>query len=191
MDWFFDNFQILAIVALAFASWLKHRSDAKAAEREEQEARKEMSELPDWFEDDEAWQPPRTEEPPPFAPPPLVRRAEPAEPPPLHRHGPPPMPEMTGSAELQRQEELQSRLREMREKREVSARQAKQAKEARQAREARQPKLARTARLAGDKPVSAFKSQLRASLHDRSQIRQAVLLREILGPPVALRRGSS
>ena len=185
MDWFFDNFQILALVALAFASWLKHRSDAKAAEREEEEARKEMSELPDWFEDEETWQAPRPEE----TPPPLVRRVEAVQPPPLYRHAPPTAPEMAGGAELQRQEELHERLREMREKRESSARQAKQAKEARQAREARQPKLARAARLAGDKPSYAFKSRLRASLHDRSQIRQAILLREILGPPVALRRG--
>ncbi len=184
MDWFFDNFQILALVALAFASWLKHRSDAKAAEREQKEPRQEMDELPDWFEDEETWQVPRPQEPPP-----LVRRVEAMQPPPLYRQAPPPVPEMAGNAELQRQEELHERLREMREKRESSARQAKQAKEARQAREARQPKLAREARLPGEKPVFAFKSRLRASLHQRSQIRQAVLLREILGPPVALRRG--
>ena len=31
MDWIFDHFQIVLIVALAFASWLKSRHEAKQA----------------------------------------------------------------------------------------------------------------------------------------------------------------
>jgi type IV secretory pathway VirB10-like protein len=187
VDWIFDNFQILAIVGLAFASWLKHRSDAKAAEREEKQAREETGELPDWFENEEEWKSPQQPEPPPL-PPPLLRRAESAGAPPLVSKAPPPLPGMAEAAnvELQRQEQIQQRLRELRESREASARQAKQAKDARQARQAKQ---ARAARMPGES-VPSPSGRLRALLHDRSQTRQAILMREILGPPVGLRRGS-
>ena len=178
MDWIFDNFQILALVGLALASWLKHRSDTKAAEREEREAREEMSELPDWFENEEEWQAPQPE-----------RQMPP--PPPLFRTAPPPVPQVVvqGDAELQRQQDLQERLRQVRETRESSARQAKQAKEARQARQAKQARQARSAEV---KTSAATAGKLRTLLRgDRRAVRRAILLREILGPPVSQRRNPS
>ena len=97
MDWIFDNFQILALVGLALASWLKTRADAKAAEREEQEARRELENPEEFFGPDEEWVRPR-HEPAPSVPPPLVRAV------------PPPVPVFETEAELKRQMEMQERL---------------------------------------------------------------------------------
>ncbi len=41
MDWIIDHFQVVVVIALVFASWLKHRIDAKAAEREENQLPRE------------------------------------------------------------------------------------------------------------------------------------------------------
>ena len=67
MDWIFDHFQIVLIVALAFASWLKNRHEQKQAEREAREAG-EMPNEGDVFEPYETWQP----EPEPVQPPPMA-----------------------------------------------------------------------------------------------------------------------
>lgn len=42
MDLLFDNFQILLVLGLALAAWLKNRGDAKQEEDAEREAREEM-----------------------------------------------------------------------------------------------------------------------------------------------------
>ena len=183
MNWIFDNFQILLIVALAFASWLKHRHDTKAAEREEQQAREEMSAPPDWSETEVEWQRPEPEYRP-LVPPPLVKKAADA---------PPPVPQMTqtGTSELQRQEDIQQRLRQLRETRESTARQAREARQARQAREARHARQAREARMTGPSE-GGTRGMLRKLLRaDRDKVRRAIILREILGPPVGLRKPAS
>ena len=166
MDWIFDNFQILALVGLALASWLKTRADAKAAEREERRAREEMAQGPD--PDDygpgEPWQELRM---PPRAP----------QPPPLFRTSPPPVPVAVcdTDAELKRQMEWQERLRLARESKAVTTGGA----------------AATRARTNTPKPgpaTSAPLPGLRAELRQRKSLRRAVVLREILGPPLALRR---
>jgi hypothetical protein len=166
MDWIFDNFQILAIVGIALASWLKARSDAKAAEREERRAREEMS-LPDEevFGPGEPWNEPQQWTPPP-TPPPLV----------IPKRTPPPVPAAVVEidAELKRQMQLQDRLRQMRETRAVTTGGAAVTRK-------------RTAKQQSGYTAPMAISGLRGVLGKRSEIRRAVVLREILGPPLGLR----
>jgi hypothetical protein len=162
MDWIFDNFQILALVGLALASWLKARSDAKATEREEQEARRELEEPEEFFGRGENWEMPRRPEPAPSVPPPLVRKA------------PPPIPAFETDRELKRQMEIQERLREIRETKAVTTGGAAVTR-------------ARTKSAKATKPAIKGPVSLRAALRNRGQVRRAVLLREILGPPLGLR----
>ncbi len=170
MDWIFDNFQIVALVALAMASWFKSRMDAKAAEREEQRAREEMAERGEVEESDfgpgEPWQE-------------VLTRPEPAQPPPLFRVSPPPVPVAVfdTDAELKRQMELQERLRQARESKAVTTGGA-----------------AATRKLTASKQTgyaaAGVRNGLREIVRKRGEIRRAVVLREILGPPLALRQES-
>ena len=158
MDWIFDNFQILALVGLALASWLKSRADAKAAEREEEEARRELENPEEYFGPDEAW----TRPSPPPAPPPLVRAV------------PPPVPVFETEAELKRQMEMQERLRQIRETKAVTSGGAAETR-------------ARTKDAKVTKAASAVPAGLRGALRNHGQVRRAIVMREILGPPLGLR----
>ena len=165
MDWIFDNFQILAIVGLALASWLKSRADAKAAEREEREARRELEEPEDVFGPEQEWREPQQWTPPPV-PPPLV--VTPRTPPPI------PAAALEAEAELKRQMQLQERLRELRETKAVTTGGAASTR-------------TRTATQQTGYHAAAVPVGLRNVLHKRSEIRRAVILREVLGPPLGLR----
>lgn len=167
MDWIFDNFQILAIVGLALASWLKSRADAKAAEREERRAREEMAEsLGEEFPvppqpSRESQQVPRS-----FGPPPLV----------VKQRTPPPISSaaLEVEAELKRQMQIQDRLRELRESKAVTTGGAGATR-------------TRTATQQTGYTASAVTIGLSGVLRKRSEIRRAVILREIIGPPLGLR----
>lgn len=165
MDWIFDNFQILAIVGIALASWLKTRADAKAAEREERRAREEMGQ-PDeeTFGPGEPWNEPQQWEMPP-APRPLVAK-----------QAPPPLPAVAqeADAELKRQMQMQERLREIREARTVTSGGAAATR-------------TRTASRQSGYTSTAVPVGLGSILRKRSEIRRAVILREVLGPPLGLR----
>ncbi|MCU0776878.1 MAG: hypothetical protein MUF86_04345 [Akkermansiaceae bacterium] len=164
MDWIFDNFNILAIVGIALASWLKARSDAKAAEREARRASEEMGQpAEDVFGPGEPWNEPQQWEMPP-APPPLV----------VKPRTPPPIPAVAQEAELKRQMQLQERLRELRESKAVTSGGAA----ATRTRAATQ----QTGYTSVAVPVG-----LRSVVRNRSDIRRAVILREVLGPPLGLR----
>lgn len=171
MDWIFDNFQIVALVALALASWFKSRMDAKAAEREEQRAREEMAQRgeveDDDFGPDEPWR--EVMMPPDFPPPP-----------PLFRASPPPVPTavVDTSAELKRQMEMQDRLREVRATRVVTTGGANATR-----------KL--TASKQTGYAAPGVRHGLREIARNRSEIRRAIVLREILDPPLALRQTSA
>jgi type IV secretory pathway VirB10-like protein len=160
MDWIFDNFQIVAIIAIVLGSFVKQFFEAKAEERR---AREEMERNPpdDVFGPDEEW------ETVPTAPPPLVKRATPpplAQPPPLRRDI------EAEEAVLKRQAEMQERLRLAREAKEAKAREA-----------------AAATKSTGVSAKSVRKAGLRGALADRAETRRAIVLREILGPPVGLR----
>ena len=164
MDWIFDNFQILAIVGLALASWLKSRADAKAAEREEREARRELEEPEEVFGPGEPWNEPQQWTPPPMPPPLVVKRT------------PPPMPavEREAEVEMKRQMQLQERLRELRETKAVTSGGAAATR-------------TRTATRQTGYTATSIPVGLRGVLRKRSEIRRAVILREVLGPPLGLR----
>lgn len=168
MDWIFDNFQVLALVGIAIASWFKHRMDAKAAEREEREARERMPDQEEVFIPDEEWQIPQ-------------EQAMPSVPPPLVRASPPPLPmaqyeaDREAAAVLKHQTDLQERLRQIRETKATTTGGAS----------------ATRARVAASqshaKPAAAAKTGIRTALRNPKEIRRAIVMREILGPPVGLR----
>lgn len=99
MDWIFDHFQIVLIVALAFASWLKNRYEQKQAEREAREAG-ELPDMGDIFGPEESWQPI------PNQPPPIPNYETYNDLPPQE-----PLP----NRELERQNALREQLRQIRE----------------------------------------------------------------------------
>ena len=107
MDWISEHFQVVVVIALVFASWLKHRMDAKAAEREENQPPREMEDEEYDLGPAENWP-----QPMPSVPPPLVRQI----PPPLVRQSPPQLREdREHAAQLKRQQDLQDRVRQIRE----------------------------------------------------------------------------
>ena len=172
MNWIFDNFQILALVGLALASWLKSRADAKAAEREEQQAREEMEQRGEVEEYDFGPGQPWRE---------VMMPPEPEQPPPLFRVNPPPVPAavvVDTDAELKRQMEMQERLRQLRESKAVTTGGAAATRNLTASRQA-------------GYTVPDVRHGLREIVRTRGEIRRAVVLREILGPPLALRRESA
>jgi hypothetical protein len=171
MDWIFDNFQILVVIGVAVASWLKHRADQKKAEEEERQARKEMADPEEVFGPEEDWpqEPQHFPEPPPLVPS--------SGPPPLRPSAPPPVRvEMAEvDALLRRQQEMQERLKQIRDAKATTTGDAAATR-------------ARVAAAAKHPQVSApGKAGLHESLRDKRQTRRAMVLREILGPPVGLR----
>ena len=84
MGWLFDNFQILLVLGIAFAAWLKNRGEAKEEEESERQAREEMIRH---LQEVEERQVQRT-------PPVPQRQAPPAS----QRSGPPPVPQKWSTA---------------------------------------------------------------------------------------------
>jgi hypothetical protein len=89
---------------------------------------------------------------------------------------PPPLPSaaLEAEAELERQNQLQERLRALRESRAVTTGGAAATR-------------TRTATQQTGYTASAIPTSLRGVLRKRSEIRRAVILREVLGPPLGLR----
>ena len=178
MDWIFDNLQYVVLIAIAAASWFKRRADVKAESEAEEEARREMAEgnLKDIFGDEEPWVPPVAPAPPPPLPP------QSGPPPPLRHIAPGPQQRAAESqfedhdddVLLKRQREMEERLSEIRH--------IKEAKIA-------APNPRTLASTGTQKPSSHRTSNCyRKALRKRSEIRQAIVMREILGPPVGLQK---
>jgi hypothetical protein len=89
---------------------------------------------------------------------------------------PPPLPAVAqeAEAELKRQMQLQERLRELRDSKAVTSGGAAATR-------------TRTATQQTGYTASAIPIGLRGVLRKRSEIRRAVILREVLGPPLGLR----
>lgn len=165
MDWISENFQILALVGIALASWLKARMDAKAAKREEMEQR----------EDDEQSDP--APENPWHE---VFQMPKAPQPPPLFERAPPHItvvPSFEAEAELKRQAELAERLRQARAEKAVTSGGAAVT---------RARSIAKTA----SQPAKANNTSLRSMLYDRRMLRRAFVLREVLGPPLSMRENS-
>jgi type IV secretory pathway VirB10-like protein len=165
MDWLFDNFQIFALVGLALASWLKTRFDAKQAEQEERRAMEEMEERSEEFgqpqpwEVEESYQVPRSYVPAVPPPVPAAVAAEAAR---------------EADASLRHQLDLQERMRQLRQSRAVTTGGAGATRDRANAKSSPRP---------GDRKPSTYKKVL----GDRKSLRNAIVTREILGPPLGLR----
>jgi len=161
LDFVFEHPQLLILIIGGLVFLFNKYQELKQKQEIDRELdeidRRERESAPDMDFDPPGY--PRDE----YAPPPL-----PSAPPPLP-------PETASAVELQRQQQIKTRLRE--------------AREARAARPVGRAAAAK-ARLAGaagppSSPVSP--APLRSRLRNRSELRRAVLLREILGPPAGLR----
>lgn len=196
MDWIFDNLQIVLAVAAAFAYWLTQR---KQAEQEEEERGADQEQFPTRVDDelgDEARARRIREEirrkiaersagapmPPLVAPdpPPLYRQeAEPPSP------RPQPQPKSTEAPAPVRADEdpwksvwaSQQKLQDQMQALAETRRKAAQFTGPRLAVPPPQPAVA----------VALPGGSLRAELGDRDRLRRAIILREVLGPPVGLR----
>lgn len=166
MDWIFDNFNIVAIIGIAFASWLKHRFDTKRAEQEEQAPAEE-----EIYGPPEGWEPPAS-------------RPAPSVPPPLFRQSPPPIPreaatghsrEQEAETVLKRQQDMQDRIRQIKESK-ANTTGGASATRARVA-----------ASQSNAKALKPAKTGLREALRNPQDVRKAIVMREILGPPLGLR----
>jgi type IV secretory pathway VirB10-like protein len=170
MDWIFDNFQVVAMIAIVVISLAKRYLDSK------RESSEEETETPD-----EDWTPPpprRQSVPPPLGrtsvPPPMAGPMPPQRSAQRSAAQPPLSASMTEAASaLQRQQEMMDRLQ--------SAKEAK----------AQRAKAAGTSHRS---PVKASKTvlvpvagSLTGILRNRNEIRRAVILREVLGPPLGMR----
>jgi hypothetical protein len=159
MDWIIDNIQIVVLILLGIGSWIKARMDAKSAESEETTIDSEPV--------------------PPFVP---ERKSAPSVPPPLERAARPPILPSVAAEEaareeavaLKHQQELEARLRQIRETKATTSGGA----------------AATRARIAAKKSATSTKlisPTLRSRLRDPKEMRRAIVMREILDPPVGLR----
>ncbi len=165
MDFIFDNFQIVILVAGAIAYFVNNLRQAKEAERQ---ARDEPPvEYEDVFGPDFDFGDSQRERGEPV-PPPLVPVAKP---PPLPA---PHVPVSANERELHRQQQLQDRLAEFR----------------RSKAQGREGAKATRTRVAAGKPGAAVvpvPTSLHSRLRNKGEVRRAIVMREILGPPVAFK----
>ena len=168
MDWIFDHFQVVALIVIVIGSLVKRFLEAKAAERQ---ARDEMPDEGEMFDPGEAWEPPQSQ-PMPSVPPPLVRMT----PPPLTRESTPQHSrEYEAEVILKRQHDMQERIRQIKESKATTSGGAS----ATRARVAASQSNAKT--------LQPGKAGLREVLRNPKEIRRAIVMREILGPPLGLR----
>ena len=172
MKWLFEHFQIVVLIGFALASLVKHRKGLAQAAEEERRANDEMAEDAEVLDTDR--------QPPPALPPPVARQL----PPPVVRKTTQPLARIGQAAPvisaadariLKQQEELMARLQQIRDAKATTTGGAAATRNRVSAAQ-RHPKAA-----------PAAKSGLRSSLHNRHDIRRAIVLREVLGPPVGLR----
>ncbi len=210
MQWIFDNFQVILAAAGAIAYWLNSQREAKAKAAEEQEAALRRARQPGSMAEGDTEDEMRAEQvreeirrkiaerrgeavPPEWSAPPTMPepeeersfRSPPMEEPP-ELAVPPPMPSPararqaeaaysmsteTLEASLVRQEQIALELQSLNEQRALVAR--------------------RAAVVAEGEAVVARRdlvsNELRHDLRDPRSLRRAMVLREVLGPPVALR----
>lgn len=210
MGWLFENFQILLVLGLALAAWLKNRSESAQEEESERRAREEMirglkemekamtptmerNQVPE-AEPPQTWS--TAPQPPPVSPPPLVA------PEPVRQEAQGSAWRMPGEAEpapweafeqqqeqfihsdphesplLQRQREMQERLAEIKRETAHFKDQVAGARETQRRLERRGQSDEQLLPLGG----------LRNALRDQRQVKRAIVLREILGPPIGLKK---
>lgn len=172
MDWIFENFQVVALIALAIGSVVKQMAEAAKAKREQ----REQPEEPEWQEPE--WQEPETTWtsipiPPEYQPPPLPRAAPPPLAPHIEIHRPQQAAPADASGELLRKQlEMQEKARAIRENKATEKTRMLEQR----ARSATRVKTVRTAAIG-----------IRSQLSRPSTARKAIILREVLDKPLGLR----
>lgn len=164
MDWIFDNFQIVILIALGVGSVLKSLLESKARQKRESE---EEFDPGDVFAPDEDYREPSM----PSVPPPLTRQAVP---PPLRESGYDEAVALETAKALKHQRDLADRLRQIRETKATTTGGAASTR----------------ARLSAKGTTASLEKGplgIRARLRDPAEVRRAVVMREILDPPVGLR----
>jgi len=165
MDWLYENFQIIALVLIGFAGWIKSRMESKNGEQEPPEESYDEGEV---FIPEEEWQQVPSD---PSVPPPLVW----TQPPPILTAAADFEAAREADAALKHQQDLAERLRQIRENKATTTGGA----------------AATRARLAAEKAppkaVAAVSMGLRSRLHDKGELRRAFVLKEILAPPLSQR----
>ncbi len=198
MEWIFDHLQIIIAVAAAIAYWLNQRRQAQQGDAEEDRTE---SPVRDFNADPaEAERTRRIQEeirrkiaeragggPINVPPPPLFRTETSAprpvaaplpqreftrevEPPPMVQ---PPSFQATAAAILERQRELEEQMREL--------------ETARKAAQRRAASVAANTAVFAPAAASERNVGLLSDLHGGRNLRRAIVLREVLGPPVGLR----
>lgn len=164
MNWIFDHFQIVVLVALGVGSMLKSFLESKARKANEQE---EEVEYRDLYPPDESYR----EAPAPSVPPPLTRASVP---PPLRERGYDEAVANENAKVLKHQMELAEHLRKIHETRATTTGGA----------------AATRARIAGratPTSIPQIETSIRSRLRNPVELRHAIVMREILDPPVGLR----
>jgi type IV secretory pathway VirB10-like protein len=167
MDWILEHLQIVGAIVVAAAYWLNQAREAKAAEKERQ--RRAAEGLPEEEEEEFEFEEEEIEAEV------MGRRAVP---PPLVQVKPPALPgpqvlTQNNSTELQRQEQLMDRLRQVRAERSASPASGAAATQ-------------RKVAAKGKGVASAVPIGLKARLRNCGEVRRAMVLKEILGKPVGL-----
>ena len=159
-----DHMQIFVLIAVAIASVVKHRMDAKTAGREEDRGAGEPVDPEDMFGPDTVWPPVQAS-----VPPPLVRQAKAAG-----QSRPPVVAD--SAAILKQQQEIQQQLLRIKASKATTSGGAAATRH--------RVSAAQRHATTGEHPA---KADLRGSLRHRKDLRRAIVLREVLGPPVGLR----
>lgn len=164
MDWIFDHFQIVILIALGLGSVVKSLLESKAKQKRESE---EEYDPGDVFAPDEEYREPAM----PSVPPPLTRQIVP---PPLRESGYDEAVAIETAQVLKHQRELTDRLRQIRETRATTTGGASATR-------------ARISAKGTAEPSAQVPTSIRSRLRDPREVRRAFVMREILDPPVSLR----
>jgi hypothetical protein len=168
MDWILEHLQIVALIAVGFGTWVKSRMDRARAAQEERAAPAEMAGEEEVFGPATGW----PQAPAPTVPSPIVVRASP---PPLKRQSmSPAMP-------------VESYRAPVMAKPAPANMPPGQASKATTVGGAAATRTRVSAAQTHIQSGQTRKAGLHASLNHRKAIRHAIVMREILGPPVGLR----
>lgn len=185
MDFIFDKFYIIAIAVVAIVSWFKKRSEAKYEEEEERRVREEMirglEEISQHSSSHRPSQPPVLPTSRSAHPMPKAHGQRPPAPPLPQSHTQQPVHAVVQPQEdfeLIHQRDIQERFAEAQRVNQLAKDQANPSKRNRNSKDNDYGNQTAA-------PSTAQKG-LRGILNDRKSIRRAMVLREVLGPPVAL-----
>ncbi|MBK1882316.1 hypothetical protein JIN85_07815 [Luteolibacter pohnpeiensis] len=178
-DFIFDHPQLLILIGggtiFLFNKYRELKESQEANEEIEEINRREREAAGESAEYEYRFPPanevPDTPPPLPYVPPPLKTSNKTVVRGKTRMPEPPPLPSKMGvdRTELERQQQLQAKLREIRKSKPVSL------------------PMARTTKTVAVTSTVSAKDSVRSRLRNKSELRRAIIMREILDPPVGLR----